>query len=63
MTKYPNGMTEEELDSLLEIEWEKMKDIGVEKGILTPLPNGALRGSGDPDKWFSAVEDHHRNGY
>ena len=40
----------------LKREWERMKQIGVEEGILTRRKDGALVGRGDPNDWFDAVE-------
>ena len=40
----------------LKREWERMKRIGVEEGVLTQREDGALVGRGDPNDWFDAVE-------
>ena len=40
----------------LKREWERMKRIGVEEGVLTQREDGALVGRDDPNDWFDAVE-------
>ena len=37
-------------------EWENMKNIGIQKGILTKNSDGSIVGLGHPDNWFDEVE-------
>jgi hypothetical protein len=46
----------------LKREWERMKEIGVDKGILIKRADGALVGRGDPNDWFDAVEEEDAKG-
>jgi len=48
--------TEQELMEDLIKEWENMKTIGIQRGILTKNPDGSVTGRGHPDKLFDEVE-------
>jgi len=42
--------------------WEHMKAEGVRLGHLEVTPEGWLKGHGEPNDWFDAVEDIKLNG-
>lgn len=43
------------MDELVK-EWDRMKSIGIKRGMLTKQPDGSIIGRGNPEMWFDEVE-------